>query len=362
MKDFVALDLFAGAGGATAGLRKAGFRVAAAVELDHSAAATYRANHRGVKVYESDILSLDPADVLADLGLARGDVAILQACPPCQTWSSLARYSADDPRNGLIAEVGRWLSAVLPNAFILENVPGVRRDERFAGLRSRARRLGYGTRAYIVNAEAFGVPQRRRRLILVGVRGIDGRSMPRRLESAFRPALRHRRHSAAPVIARASQAGPNDPLQVVRAIPELVRRRLEAIPPGGNRFDLPADLQLACHTAITDRRATSSYGRIPLRGPAATLTTRCTTPASGAFAHPIESRPITLREAALLQTFPLRYRFEGRYREIERQIGNAIPVRLARGVAEVVQTLIRQAQLPSSSGSAPQSARDSAGA
>ena len=340
MTDRVAIDLFAGAGGATEGLRQAGFRVVAAVELDPAAASTYRSNHKKVKVYQSDITALEPIDVLKDLGLQPRQVSLIQACPPCQTWSSLAKHAPDDPRNSLITEVGRWIVAVRPRSFVLENVPGVMRDRRFSSLRARARKWGYGTRAYVVNAERFGVPQRRKRLILIGIQGIDGRSLPRDLETCLRPGFRRQARSAAAVIASAMRAGPDDPLQVPRQIPDLVRRRLAAIPPGGNRFDLPPELQLACHAAISDRRATASYGRIPQRGPAPTLTTRCTTPASGAFAHPTEARPITLREAALLQTFPLRYRFEGRYREVERQVGNAIPVRLARGVAELVYDLI----------------------
>jgi DNA (cytosine-5)-methyltransferase 1 len=105
--------------------------------------------------------------------------------------------------------------------------------------------------------------------------------------------------------------------------------RIQAIPPGGNRFDLPPALQLACHIKLGRASAKAPYGRIHADKPAPTMTTRCTTPACGTFVHPFENRGITLREASLLQTFPIDYVFKGSYQSIENQIGNAVPVNLA---------------------------------
>lgn len=336
------LDLYAGAGGATQGLKDAGIRVVAGVENDPSAAASYELNHSEVELIKSDIRDVDASQLLEALELEPGDLGILQACPPCPSWSSLGAKNRDDPRKELVADVARFLKAFLPHAFILENVPGLAADERLGTLLKSARKLGYAVRVYTVDAVAFGVPQRRRRLIALGVRYLPEEALPEDLSAAI-PMDFHRTPRTV-----------NDALTTVvldRATDELHRgrshrpkalERIKAIPLGGTRFDLPEHLRLACHEGL-GRRATASYGRMPLDGPAPTLTTRCTTPACGSFIHPTEDRGITLREAALLQTFPRTYRFSGRYDEIERQIGNAIPVRLAHGVAHVAAALVATA-------------------
>jgi DNA (cytosine-5)-methyltransferase 1 len=115
-----------------------------------------------------------------------------------------------------------------------------------------------------------------------------------------------------------------------------VLQRIRAIPRGGNRRDLPAALELPCHKRLRTG-AIASYGRIPEGGCAPTMTTRCTTPSSGSFIHPTKNRAITLREAALIQTFPRQYRFSGGHTQIERQIGNALPVRMARGLGLIAE-------------------------
>jgi DNA (cytosine-5)-methyltransferase 1 len=121
-------------------------------------------------------------------------------------------------------------------------------------------------------------------------------------------------------------------------------RRMRAVKPGGGRLQLPKELELACHTKLEGKNATSIYGRIDPAKPAPTMTTRCTTPSCGRFVHPEEDRGLTLREAALLQTFPPSYEFEGSYGAIERQIGNAVPVRLAHALGLVVKGLLDGAE------------------
>jgi DNA (cytosine-5)-methyltransferase 1 len=338
----VAIDLFAGAGGASLGLRRAGYRVRLAVEIDKVTAKSYQLNHGGSHLLVEDIRALDPYRVMLDLKIAKGSVDLLQACPPCQTWSSLGRRDPNDERNQLITDVADWIRSLAPKAFVVENVPGLRDDRKFRTFLRTLRRSGYGCRAYIVDATEFGVPQRRRRLIVIGLRGADGRKLPRRLSDRLPKGFRTRAPSAAKQIARAEDMR-DDPLQRPRSMSPELLARVAAIPVNGNRFDLPDDLVLSCHKKLRNRRATASYGRIPTTGPSATLTTRCTTPACGAYLHPTQDRGITLREAALLQTFPLNYRFSGPYGAIERQIGNAIPVRLAEGIARVMNSLLSPA-------------------
>jgi DNA (cytosine-5)-methyltransferase 1 len=329
-----AIDLFAGAGGATQGLRDAGFDVIAAVEIDKDAAATYRLNHPDARVWESDITKIAATKMRDDLGLEEGELALLKACPPCQGFSSLAegRIAANDARNELVGHTIRFVRAFRPQSVLLENVPGLGRDRRLTELLAALYELGYAAKSYIVNASDFGVPQRRRRLIVVALRGLRS-TLPERLTPED-PETPVSVRKAFEDLKKSVQI--EDALNTARTVSPTVQRRIEAIPIGGNRFDLPEDLRLDCHVKMDKRGATGSYARMKWDEPSSTMTTRCTTPSSGPFIHPSENRPITLREAATLQTFPTNYRFSGTSGSIERQIGNAVPVRMATKIAKIL--------------------------
>jgi DNA (cytosine-5)-methyltransferase 1 len=333
-----AIDLFAGAGGATAGLRAAGFSVRAAVEWDEDAAASYRLNHPTTPLLQRDIRDVTADEVLRTARVPKGQLSLLQACPPCQTWSSLGRRRADDPRNDLVTLVSTFIRGIRPRTFVLENVPGLLADQRLTMLVLDAQILGYRVATYSVDAVDFGVPQKRKRLIVLGVRGRRSRALPKSLAELLPVDFDQSHHTVAEAFA-SIQSNADDTLQRSRELTPLIRRRISSIPVGGDRRDLPEDLQLACHRSLVRRSATASYGRMKADAPAPTLTTRCTTPACGAYIHPCEDRGITLREAATLQSFPADYTFRGGYGSIERQIGNAIPVRLAEGVARAAITL-----------------------
>lgn len=333
-----AIDLFAGAGGATAGLRDAGFDVLAAVENDPDACASYRLNHKDTALIEEDILTVTPERLLEAAGIARGDLTLLQACPPCQTWSSLGKGAEDDPRNELLTRVTDFIRGLRPAAFVIENVPGLRSDRRLAELLAATAEEGYATRVYVVDASAFSVPQRRKRLIAMGVRDANEDDLPEDLGDLLPDDFDRSRRTVQDAIG--DLLATDDALHRWRKLGDLAKRRVEALGPGGRRFDLPEDLRLACHTSLSARNATASYGRMKADDVAPTLTTRCTTAACGAFVHPTENRGLSLREAALLQTFWPDYKFSGSYGSIERQIGNAIPVRLAQAAATAAAVLI----------------------
>ncbi len=337
-----ALDLFAGAGGATQGLKDAGYRVLAAVEEWCDAVRTFSVNHPEVGVIERDIRCVEPRALRTSLDLSVGSLDLITACPPCQSFSTLGKMDASDERNGLIVETERWAREFLPAAILFENVPGVAHDLRFERLRTRLVKMGYHDfRAYDVFASDFGVPQRRRRLIAIGLRVGSGGVLPDDLGSFVPDSLAMSPPDAGDVIDLAGPIeGTKDPLHRARTPTPLVLERIQAIPPGGNRFDLPPRLQLACHKRIKRKGAWAPYGRIRRRGPAPTMTTKCTTPSCGRFLHPTEHRGISLREASLLQTFPKSYRFVGSHGSIERQIGNAVPVRLAKALGFVVRRCI----------------------
>ncbi len=298
------------------------------------AAESYRLNHPYVHLWEKDIRHVTATEVKKVLGLEQGELALLKACPPCQGFSSLAegRIEADDPRNELVRHSIRFVRVLRPKAVLVENVPGLGRDRRSRELLAALRRLGYNARTYSVNAVSFGVPQNRRRLIILAMRGLRTQ-LPAQLSPTDPEEPRTVRQAFAQL---AREVSPDDPLSASRTLPKDVLRRVEAIPVGGNRFDLPEELQLDCHKKLArdgKSGAAGSYARLRWDDPAPTMTTRCTTPACGPFLHPEEHRPITLREAATIQTFPAGYQFAGSRGDIERQIGNAVPVRMASQIA-----------------------------
>jgi len=329
-----AVDLFAGAGGSTAGLKAAGFAVVGAIEADPDAVRSYRANHPEVHLVDSDIRKVDAAGFVRALHLGQTSVNILVACPPCQSFSTLGAPKSDDDRPGLVADVWRFARRMRPHVVILENVPGIRNRPELSLLIRRLRAVGYSVRGYTVDATEFGVPQRRKRHVVFAVNTLGTVAWPtpllRALPASFDKTLR----SAAETL-QLVNASPRDGLSRHRIPNGTTLARIKAVPPGGDRRSLPDELQLACHARLGRSGATSSYGRIALSGPAPTMTTRCTTPACGRFVHPIQNRGLTLREAASLQTFPADYAFSGPYGSIERQIGNAVPVRMAEGLARI---------------------------
>lgn len=333
-----AADLFAGAGGTTQGLLQAGYVVLGAIENDAAAADTYGANHPDTYLDRRDVRKIQAPAFARKLGTQRLDV--LTACPPCQGFSTLGSSDPDDERNDLVMVVERFSLALSPRAILLENVPGIDADRRLALLE---RRLGerYAFRRYLVDAVDFGVPQRRRRSLVIFIeRPVDDAVFPDDLCTLLPRSFDYSRRPARVALALAPRPGTEDAVHRARRSTPKTLKRIRAMPLGGGRLDLPPSLRLDCHKRLGTRSATSIYGRIDPSQPAPTMTTRCTTPSCGRFAHPSEDRGLTLREAALIQTFPANYKFEGRYGEVERQIGNAVPARMAEALGLVVARLL----------------------
>ncbi|MFF1872957.1 DNA cytosine methyltransferase [Kitasatospora herbaricolor] len=335
-----AIDLFAGAGGATRGLRDAGFGVLGAIEFDVNAAQTYRLNHPQTHLRQADIRTISASGFRRSLGLEPRELDLLKTCPPCQGFSTLAsgKGLTDEDRNDLVFHTVRFVRAFMPRAVLLENVPGLARDTRLGSIRKSLSSLGYTSDLYQFEASHFGVPQRRKRLIMIALRGRRSK-LPIDIDSIVPDCISR---TPAEVAFRkvATSKRSEDPLRKHRSHSAKVGARIAAIPVGGDRFDLPEEHQLDCHKKMARRGATASYGRIKLAEPAPTMTTRCTTPACGSFVHPTENRGITLREAASIQTFPTNYDFIGDYGSIERQIGNAVPVRMAKTLGIAIRRLL----------------------
>lgn len=343
MSALKAVDLFSGAGGTTQGLRDAGYLVVSAVENDGSAAKTYAANHSATQLLERDIERVQAPALARRLSAAGHHVDLLTACPPCQPFSTLGSGRADDPRNALVSSLNRFVANLKPRAILLENVPGLRHEARFLKL-VRWLRRAYFVSEHMVQAADYGVPQHRRRIIIVAVQRALEVVPPQDLVAALPESFDRGPRTAGEILASTSSLTEDeDPVHRARTPQRKTIERIRAIPPGGGRLDLPKHLELACHSRMSGRNATTIYGRIDPAEPAPTITTRCTTPSCGRFVHPTEDRGLSLREAALLQTFPPDYRFHGSYGSIERQIGNAVPPKLAEALGAIVGDLLRAA-------------------
>ena len=321
-----AIDLFCGCGGLSLGLRRAGFRVIAAVDSDGLSISTYRLNHRPKLLIEQDIRRLQGRQLMDDLEIQPGELDLLAGCPPCQGFSVLrtlnGRHQIDDPMNDLVFEFLRFVRILRPKAIMMENVPRLLSDPRLAVLREALDAIGYKHDARVLNAVDFGVAQRRQRLILLGALSC----------SLSFAAPVNRRWTVGSVIRRVpppqASSDPVHNYRVKRAkhVMSLIRR----IPKdGGSRADLPTDEQLPCHKRCDG--FSDIYGRMSLSEPAPTITGGCINPSKGRFLHPERNRAITLREAAMLQGFPRAYRFDtsrGRY-PLAQVIGNAFPPKFA---------------------------------
>jgi DNA (cytosine-5)-methyltransferase 1 len=335
----LAIDLFSGCGGLTLGLRRAGFRVAGAIELDPLAVETYKANHKRTVVWPQDIRKVSARRVMRELKLRRGQLDLLAGCPPCEGFSSLRTLNGGqrvrDPRNNLIFEFLRFVRVVRPRTVMMENVPALRNNKRFVLLCRALRRMGYSYGFRVLNAADYGVPQRRRRLILLA-----SRFGPIPFAS---PALRRRTVRGA--IGRLPHPRKSrDVLHNIKeARTERIRDLIRRIPKnGGSRKDLGAKSQLSCHQKCDGFK--DIYGRLAWNDVASTITSGCFNPSKGRFLHPSQNRTLTLREAALLQSFPKTYFFSLKRGKSSAAalIGNALPPEFVRRHAQIVFQSLRK--------------------
>jgi DNA (cytosine-5)-methyltransferase 1 len=339
MGELTAIDLFSGCGGLSLGLKRAGFKVLAAVELDELAVDTYAQNLKATHVFRNDIRCLSTADVMKLCGLKKGDLDLLAGCPPCQGFSTLRTLNGHaeivDPMNDLVFEFRRFALALLPKTIMMENVPGLAKDSRLNSFCRSLKALGYHVKFDVLDAADYGVPQRRRRMLLIASRlGDVIFASKRKKQPTVRDAI-------------GNLLAPGKTGDLLHAAGTKRSAKVEAlirkIPKnGGSRTSLGRRHQLACHKKSNGFK--DIYGRMAWDKPAPTITGGCINPSKGRFLHPVAHRVITLREAALLQGFPPRYRFSlsrGTFPAAQ-MIGNAFPPAFAACHA---RTLARQIQL-----------------
>jgi DNA (cytosine-5)-methyltransferase 1 len=337
-----AVDLFSGCGGLTVGLRQAGFSVTGAVELDKTAHATYVANHGAIAGKPRDIRRVKGS---CFVGAGR-TIDLVAGCPPCQGFSSLtSKKGKKDPRNRLVAEFARIVREVRPRAVMMENVPGLadRGGPLFFDLLEDLKGLGYVVGWRVLQVADYGVPQRRRRLVLLAGLGFsipfpspthsrDGsQGLPRwkTLRETIKGVARPVTLSYAKARGGPAAFGWN----VVRDMSEENKKRIRHARAGRSWKSIPKRLRPDCHKDIP-LGFRNAYGRMRWNEPAVTITSGCTTLSKGRFGHPKAHRTISVHEAALLQTFPADYQFATAHIDkVCAMIGNALPCKFAEILA-----------------------------
>lgn len=348
------LDLFAGAGGISAGFaRTAGFRTELAVEMDIAAAATYAANHDEATVH------VGPIQEWLDEG-AIPEVDVIVGGPPCQGFSTLGKQDAEDDRNLLWREYAKTITRAKPRWFVVENVATFLKSPQFEDLSASTAHGGlladYRLEARVLNAADYGAHQARRRAVILGSRRDS--PFPGWPPASF--AGRHRTvRQALDGVATAwtsedlpdrftEFAGVTLPgtfktaeLHVGRRYTPLSLQRFSHIPPEGNRFDLPEELLAPCWVKHRSGSA-DVMGRLRWDRPSVTIRTEFFKPEKGRYLHPEANRAITHYEAALLQGFPRDYKWIGSKIAIARQIGNAVPIPLAEAIGRQLLKAVGQ--------------------
>ena len=331
-KQLTALDLFCGAGGLTLGLKQAGFKVLAGVELAQNAAETYRKNHPESVCLEKDIREVCPSELMTNLGMKKGDLSLLAGCPPCQGFSTLRTrkksHSVADNRNELLFEYLRFVDVFRPQALMMENVPALKLDGRMNIFLGKLEEFGYlisENSVRIEDAADYGVPQRRKRMIMQVTKQGVLPAVHVTKKTTVRMALD--KAKLKPVGLSGDVLHDNQSkhgvhvMEIIKAIPK----------DGGGRTSLPNSLVLNCHKK-NPGGFKDVYGRMKWDDVAPTMTGGCGNPSKGRFLHPEENRAISLREAAILQTFPKNYWFssKGGRVAIALMIGNALPPEFIR--------------------------------
>ncbi|MFT8408039.1 DNA cytosine methyltransferase [Liquorilactobacillus satsumensis] len=344
------IDLFSGCGGTTAGLKMAGIDVVSAVEIDKVASKTFHFNNPEIKLLVDDIRNISANDVLEDVDIdLESDRILLVACPPCQGFSTIRQGGADDERNELVFEYLRLILEINPEYILMENVAGMSRGKGkkiFSSFCDKLRQK-YEINFNILNAADYGVPQIRKRLVLHGVRSdvydklkINNLTveLPKRTHSKTGEEDGTDKWVNSDIImdlpklnAGEEFKDPNKKIfnHTSNGLSELNIQRIKYIKEhGGNRDCLPEELKKNWHRDLRTHK--DVYGILDIARPAITITGGCMQFSKGRFGHPRDNRALSAREAARLQSFDDEYRFFGSREQIAKQIGNAVPVKLAQ--------------------------------
>jgi DNA (cytosine-5)-methyltransferase 1 len=326
-----AIDLFCGVGGLTHGLKRSGINVVAGIDIDSSCEYPYSANNKA-KFIKADITEITADNIKA--AYAKNDsIKILAGCAPCQPFSKyrLGEDTSADKKWKLLYEFARLITDTKPSLVTMENVPELTKHSVFDDFVNQLKELGYFISYKVINCADYGIPQNRKRLVLLG--SLFG-------EISLLPAT-HSKNSYVNVRSaighlkkiKSGDVDSNDLLHRASQLSKINIERIKQSKPGGSWRDWDESLRLKCHLKETGKSYPSVYGRMTWEGLAPTMTTLCYGYGNGRFGHPEQDRAISLREAAIFQSFPENYEFfpqnsTPRMSDIGRLIGNAVPVKL----------------------------------
>ena len=337
MKTIACVDLFCGAGGLTHGFVLEGLPVVAGIDMDPACRFPYESNNNA-KFIERDISQVTTSEL--NSLFRNADLKILAGCAPCQPFSTYAqRYELDgkDGKWGLLYEFARLAEGTNPDVITMENVPSVAKHEVFHDFVDTLKRLGDNVWFDVVDSSQYGVPQTRKRMVLLASRhGAIKMIAPTITKpKTVRQAIGRLREL------HAGESSSRDKLHTASMLSSKNLQRIKVSKPGGTWRDWPEHLVANCHRAESGRTYPGVYGRMEWDKPAPTMTTQCYGFGNGRFGHPEQDRAISLREAAIIQSFPRDYVFipkdgEVCFKVLGRLIGNAVPVDPGRAIARSI--------------------------
>lgn len=334
-----AVDLFCGAGGLSHGLGQAGIRVVAGFDLDPACKYPFEKNNNA-KFVKADISSVGGKEINALY--SPGAIKVLAGCAPCQPFSTYSQGKTDpsDKRWNLLIEFARLIEESKPDIVTMENVPRLEKQKVFHLFRETLERLGYRTKFEIMNCADYGVPQLRKRLVLLASRlgPIEMIGPTHRPDDHI--TVEEAIGSLPPL--QAGEIDTNDPIHQASRLSSTNLKRIRASKPGGSWKDWDNDLIADCHKKEVGHTYVSVYGRMSWDEPSPTMTTQFFGFGNGRFGHPEQDRGLSLREGAILQSFPRRYQFVPKDKPIHRKIigrliGNAVPVKLGKAIGNSIK-------------------------
>ncbi|MBF5055748.1 DNA-cytosine methyltransferase [Alcanivorax sp. 521-1] len=343
MKTLACVDLFCGAGGLTHGFVREGLQVVAGIDLDPACRHPYEANNQA-RFIERDVSKVEVPELKSLFTDA--EFTVLAGCAPCQPFSTYAQRYETDGKNGrwgLLYHFARLAQGTQPDVITMENVPTVAKHTVFHDFVEALKRAKYEVWYDVVDSSQYGVPQTRRRMVLLASKhgAIEMIKPTHKKPKTVSQAIGRLRPLAA------GESAPRDNLHVSATLSEKNLRRIKASKPGGTWRDWPDELVAECHRAESGRTYPGVYGRMEWDKPAPTMTTQCYGFGNGRFGHPEQNRAISLREAAIIQSFPRNYEFIPKggkvgFKVLGRMIGNAVPVDLGRAIARSIKVHLAQ--------------------
>ena len=359
MKDnLIAIDLFSGAGGLSAGLQMAGFSVATAVENDKNAASTYKRNHPNTVLIHKDIADLTAKELLGMVGIYSSEIDVIAGGPPCQGFSMANGWSRqiNNSNNGFVWHFVKWVEQIKPKAFLMENVIGftaIDKGNLKDALLKKFHELGYANAdIYTMDAANYGVPQHRRRVFLIGFLnknkfevpkekfGLNGRPFQTVADAIIGdlpsinplPGENKASYADEPISNYQSKIRNNKKIlynHITTNCAEYIRKKFSWIPQGGNWESIKDRIGIKVQYS-------SLYKRLDPNKPSITMSNY----RKSMIIHPLENRLLSVREAARLQSFSDSYIFEGGISSMQQQVGNAVPPLLAKAVAKQIKKML----------------------